>query len=358
MSRSHGFTTSTIHAGESKTESATPIHLGATSDARYLRSGNPTLDAFEEKVRTLEGGAAAISTACGMAAVSQTLLALLRPGDRLICHKTVYFWSTELIHVVLPQFNIRVETIDMRNLAEVERALSAQDAKTAVVYFEPLANPTLDILDAAAIIKLAQAAGATTVIDNTFLSPALFNPIAVGADIVLHSATKYLCGHGDALAGIIITKEAEMGEKLRTARSTFGGILSPLNGYLLLRGIKTLSMRMERHCQNGQAVAEFLAAHPAIGHVQHPGLPSAQGHEVAKQNWRGFGSMLSFEIPDVAAHGRFFERIELFKPWVSLGDAGSLAVGGDHFGGATWVRMSVGLEDIVDILADLEQALA
>lgn len=352
---SHAFITNTIHAGESKTASSTPIHLGATSDARYLRSGNPTLDAFEEKVRTLEGGAVAISTACGMAAVSQTLLALLRPGDRLVCHKTVYFWSTELIHVVLPQFNIEVEAVDMRDLDAVEQVLQSG---ATVVYFEPLANPTLDVVDAAAVIRLAKAAGATTVIDNTFLSPALLSPLALGADIVLHSATKYLCGHGDALAGVIVAKDAAMGEKLQKARSTFGGILSPLNGHMLLRGMKTLSIRVERHCQNAQAVAEFLTNHPAVGHVQYPGLPSAQGHKIAKAQWCGFGGMISFEIPDLAAHQRFFEQIDLFKPWVSLGDAGSLAVGGEHFGGETWVRMSVGLEDIVDILADLEQALA
>lgn len=355
MSTARRFITNTIHAGESKTSSSTPIYLGATTDARYLRMGNPTLDAFEEKVRALEGGATAVSTASGMAAVSQTLLALLRPGDRLLLHKTVYYWTTELTHNLLPQFNIEVDVVDMTDLAGLEAALQQ---KTAVVYFEPLTNPTAQVLDAAAIIQLAHAAGATAVLDNTFLSPYLLNPLALGADIVLHSATKYLCGHGDALAGVVVTKEAEMGERIHISRSSLGGILSPPNAYLLLRGIKTLPMRMDRHCQNGQVVAEFLHAHPHVGQVQYPGLPTAQGHAIAKAQWRGFGSMLNFEIPDPGRHQRFFERIDIFKPWVSLGDVGSLAVGGEHFGGETAVRMSVGVEDPADLLADLEQALA
>ncbi|MEM7112883.1 MAG: PLP-dependent aspartate aminotransferase family protein [Chloroflexota bacterium] len=358
MSKNYRFTTNSIHAGESKTTSATPIHLGATTDAEYLRSGNPTLRAFEEKVCTLEGGETAVSTASGMAAISQTLLALLRPGDRLICHQTIYFWATELTHVVLPEFGIDVQIVDMRDTGQLKATLAPNKATNTVVYFEPLANPKAEILDAVTLIQLAKAAGATVVIDNTFLSPCLLNPLALGADIVLHSATKYLCGHGDALAGVMVTKEAWMGEKLRHARSTFGGILSPVNSYLLLRGIKTLALRVERHCQNAQAVAEYLDAHPAISDVQYPGLPSVQGHDIATEQWRGYGAMLNFEIPNPAAHQRFFERIDLIKPWVSLGDAGSLAVGGEHFGGPTRVRMSVGLEDIVDILADIGQALA
>ena len=351
----HGFDTQSIHGGEAKTTSATPIYLGATSDARYLRSGNPTLDAFAEKVRLLEGGVMAISTACGMAAVSQTLLTLLKPGKRLVVHKTIYYWSTELVHHFLPSIGVNVDIIDMRDATAVAEALSSP---VDVVYFEPLANPTAEVLDAAAIIKQAQAAGATVVIDNTFLSPYLLNPLKMGADVVLHSATKYLCGHGDALAGIVITADQTLGEAIHKTRSTLGGILSPFNAFFLLRGIKTLSMRVDRHCQNAQAVAEFLADHPQVKSVQYPGLESAQGHHIAKTQWRGFGGMINFIIKDSAAHDRFFERLEIFKPWVSLGDAGSLAVGGENFGGVKHVRMSVGLEDIDDLIADLQQALA
>ena len=355
MEGSHRFITNSIHAGESETSSSTPIYLGATTDARYLRMGNPTLDAFEEKVRVLEGGATAVSTASGMAAVSQTLLALLRPGDRLVCNETVYYWSTELIRVTLPQFGIEVVPVDFTDLDALEVALQTQ---TTVVYFEPLVNPTCKIADTLGVIERGKAAGATVVIDNTFLSPALLNPLAHGADVVLHSATKFLSGHGDALAGVVVTKDEELGEKIILSRSTFGGILSPLNGYLLLRGTKTLSMRIDRHCVNAQAVAEYLEANRNIVNVQYPGLPSAQGHAIAKSQWRGFGAMLNFEFKESAAYDRFFERIKLIKPWVSLGDAGTLAVGGIHFGGEKNVRMAVGLEDLDDILEDLEHALA
>ena len=355
MSDKHRFITNAVHAGESKVSSSSPIFLGATTDARYLRSGNPTLDAFEEKVRALENGKRAISTACGMAAISQTLLALLRPGDRLVCNNGVYFWATELIYTVLPQFGIEVVAVDMTDHDALATALQT---KTTVVYFEPLVNPTCTILDAPTIIAAAKAVGATVVVDNTFLSPVLLNPLQIGADVVIHSATKFLSGHGDALAGIAITHDEDLGEKIRLMRSTMGGILSPLNGFLLLRGIKTLSMRMERHCKNAQIVAENLAAQPNILRVQYPGLPTAQGHEIAKTQWEGFGAMMNFEFVDDASFARFFERVDLIKPWVSLGDAGTLAVGGENFGGVKSVRMAVGLEDIDDIIEDLNQALA
>ena len=355
MKNPRRFTTNTIHAGESDTSVATPIYLGATTNAQYLRDGNPTLDAFQEKVRTLENAAAAVSTASGMAAISQTLLALLRPGSRMVTNKRVYYWATELVHRVLPEFGIDVVIIDMGDMDQLEEALKT---KTDVVYFEPLVNPTCAILDTVGILQRANGAGAITVVDNTFLSPALFNPLAHGADIVLHSATKFLCGHGDALAGIILTQDAEMGERLVKSRNTFGGILSPINGYLLMRGIKTLSMRMDRHCHNAQAVAELIASSPSIANVQYPGLPSAQGHQIAKEQWRGFGAMLNFQFVDAAARDRFFQRIDMIKPWVSLGDVGTLAVGGKNFGGELNVRMAVGLEDLEDISGELTHALS
>ena len=354
MSQAHSFTTNSIHAGEDETTSATPIFLGATSSARYLRSGNPTLDAFEEKVRALEDGAMAISTACGMAAVSQTLLTLLKPGKRLLVHQTVYFWSTELVQTFLPSLGVIVETVDMRDPVALAEALAK---KPDVVYFEPLSNPTCEVLDTATIIKAAKAAGATVVLDNTFLSPALLNPLPLGADVVLHSATKFLCGHGDALAGVIVTREQELGEAIHHTRSTLGGILSPFNSYLLLRGIKTMTMRVDRHCHNAQRIAEFLADQPKIRSVQYPGLADAQGYEIAKAQWRGFGGMINFQFHEVAEMDRFIDKLEMIKPWVSLGDAATLAVGGEHFGGPTHVRLAVGLEDIDDILADLRGAL-
>ena len=350
MTQRHGFVTNTIHAGGSGTTPAVPIHLGATTNARYMRSGNPTLDAFEENVKTLDGGGAAISTSCGMAAVSQTLLALLSPGDRIVCHNTVYHWTTYMMQNTLPKWGVDVDMVDLTDLDQMTTALSKP---AAVVYFEPVANPKLEVIDSARAIQMAHEAGAKVVIDNTYLSPYLFKPLEHGADIVLHSATKYLCGHGDSLAGIVVTRDEALGQQIVTMRNTMGGILSPVNAYLLIRGIKTLSMRMDRHCANAQAVAEYLLDHPNVATVAYPGLPASQGHEIAKAQWRGFGGMVFFKIADATLHKQFLDGVRLCRPWVSLGDAGSLVSDRSE----NQVRMSVGLEDIEDILADLEQAL-
>ncbi|MBT5873453.1 MAG: PLP-dependent transferase [Candidatus Latescibacteria bacterium] len=351
MPKEIGFTTNQIHAGEDESSSATPIYQSATSFGGYLRGGNPTLEAFENKMLALEGGKAAVSTACGMAAVSQTLLALLKPGDRVLCHQTVYYWTTELMTSVLPKFGVQVEMIDMTDLTVLQEALSTE---TSVVYFEPLANPKLDVIDTEKAIALAKKAGAVVVVDNTYLSPYLLRPLTLGADIVVHSATKFLCGHGDALAGIVIAAESEYGEMVSRSRNIFGGILSPMNAFLLLRGIKTLSMRMDRHCSNAQSVAEFLDAHPHVNRVFYPGLTSSPGHKIAKAQWQGFGGMVSFEVDGQERLTNFLEGIELCKPWVSLGDVGTLAIGQ---GGPNRVRMSVGLEDVDDITRDIGQAL-
>ncbi len=350
MKEPQSFVTNAIHAGEPETSSATPIYLSATADARYARGGNPTLDAFEEKVRTLDGGAMAISTACGMAAISQTLFTLLKPGDRLVAHQTVYHWTTHLIKEILPGFGIEVDLIDMTDLEQLEGALKKP---ATVVYFEPLANPRLDVIDSLAAIRMGHDAGARVVMDNTFLTPYLFKPLEQGADVVLHSATKYLSGHGDALGGIVVTADEAVGRNIVTVRNSLGGILSPVNGFFLLRGIKTLTMRMDRHCANAQGVAEYLEAHPRVLRVIYPGLPNSQGHAIAAAQWGGFGGMVSFQVEGQELRDQFLERVKLCKPWVSLGDAGSLVSerGDDE------VRMSVGLEDVEDILGDLEQAL-
>lgn len=347
-----GFETDAIHAGESETSSSTPIHLGATSNAVYYRTSNPTCAAFEEKVCTLDGGVRSVATACGMAAVSQVLLALLKAGGRLVCHHTVYTWTRELVQTDLPRFGVDVAIIDMRDPASLDAAL-ARGAD--VVYFEPLSNPLFDIIDTPAVIRAAHAAGARAVVDDTWLSPYLFRPLEHGADVVLHSATKFLCGHGDALGGVITTRDLELAEELVRVRNTFGGILSPMNAYLLMRGMKTLPLRMEQHCRNAQAVAEFLDAHPKVTRVWYPGLPGTRGHEIAREQWRGFGGMLGFETVDEPTRQRLVERIELCKPWVSLGDAASLVVGVRTR--ERLVRMSVGLETLDDVLRDLEQAL-
>lgn len=350
MTDDHGFITRSIHAGEAENASATPIYQAATVDGAYLRGSNPTFTAFEEKMCALEGGGRSIATACGMASVTQAVMTLIRAGSRIVCHHTAYTWTRHFMSEELPRLGFDTEMIDMRDPKQVDAAL---EKPTDVVYFEPLSNPTLDIIDAPAVIRKAHAAGAKVVIDNTFLSPYLFRPMDHGADVVLHSATKYLCGHGDALAGIITTRDPDLGEQVLRSRNTYGGILSPLNAFLLLRGIKTLSIRMDRHVMNARAVADFLEAHPGVKRTYYPGLPSTPGHEIARSQWAGYGGMVSFELAEMNIE-RFFDRVRLCRPWVSLGDVGSL-VAGDRAGQR--VRMSVGLEDTEDIIRDLDQAL-
>ena len=350
MNEKQGFITRSIHAGEAENTSATPIYQAATVDGAYLRGSNPTFTAFEEKMCALEGGGRSIATACGMASVTQAVMTLISAGSRIVSHQTTYAWTRRFMSEELPRLGFDVEIIDMRVPSQLDAAL---EKPADVVYFEPLANPTLDIIDTPTVIRKAHAAGAKVVIDNTFLSPHLFRPMDHGADVVLHSATKYLCGHGDALAGIITTRDPDLGEEIVRTRNTYGGILSPLNAFLLLRGIKTLSIRMDRHVENAKAVAAFLEIHPRIRRTWYPGLPSTPGHEVARSQWTGYGGMVSFEISE-GTIDRFLDRVRLCRPWVSLGDVGSL-VTGDREGQR--VRMSVGLEDTDDIIRDLEQAL-
>ena len=347
-----GFATDAVHAGEDETASATPIYQAATVNGEYTRLGNPTIKAFEEKIRTLEGGARSIATASGMAAVTQTLLALLESGQRLVSHHTVYGGTIQLFQGCLPRLGIDAEMVDMTDLDALRAAV--KKPTTQVVYFEPLANPTLDVIDVNAVIEIGHKTGATVVVDNTFLTPYLLRPLELGADVVLHSATKYLCGHGDTIAGVVTTQTEELGQKVTEARKLFGGILSPMNAFLLLRGTKTLPIRMEKHCDNAEAVAAFLESHPKVSRVFYPGLPSSPGHEIAATYLDRFGAMMSIELVDEDVRRGLLERVELCKAWVSLGDMGSLVIGQ---GGRRRVRMSVGIEDADDIIADLGRAL-
>ncbi len=346
------FSTDAIHAGESKNMSATPIYQAATVDGQYLRSGNPTIDAFEIRVKTLARGAWGTATASGTSAISQVLTNLLEAGSRIVCHHTVYVWTKEILNTYLSKFGVEVVYVDMTDLDQLREAVKT---KTKVVYFEPFANPTLDVIDVKSAIEIGKASGGIVVVDNTFLTPYLLRPLDMGADIVLHSATKYLCGHGDTLAGIIVSKTEEMGHQMDHIRNAYGGILSPQNAFLLLRGIKTLPVRMQLHCSNAQSIAEFLESHPKIKQVTYPGLSSSRGHEIAKMMTNGFGGMINFETIDNDIYHRFLKNVKLCKPWVSLGDAQSLVIGQ---GGHNRIRMSVGLEAVSDIIYDLDQALA
>ena len=354
------FDTEVIHLSKDVDSSSMAIHMASTAAGFYTRGGNPTIRRLEEALARLDGGEVGVACACGMAAVTQTLLSLLAAGDRLVAHRCVYDWSDSFFREELPRFGVDVEQIDFRDLPGLESALSK---KTKAVYFEPLSNPALDMIDVRRVAEMAHEHGAIVVVDNTFLSPYLLRPLAFGADIVIHSATKYLCGHGDSLGGVVIA-DAENAGRIRHGRHIYGGVISPFNAFMILRGIQTLPIRMQRHCENAMKVAIFLSNHPNVTSVTYPGLSSHSGHALAESILsHGFGGMVGFQI--AGGHegaARFRERLRLCKPWVSLGDTGSLAYvrwEEERKGvGIGYVRFSVGLEDADDIIADLDQALS
>ena len=361
------FTTDAIHGGYHGTSSAVPIYQGNTnyregfegtnSYGRGLdRAGGPTGGALEEQVRILEGAEWAQATSCGMAAISQTLFGLLKSGDRVVGHETVYAGTQMFFREVLPvKWGVDVEQVNMCDLAALSAAL---EKPTRMVYFEPYAH-SMEFIDLKRAIDLAHEAGALAVVDNTFLSPYLLRPLHYGADVVLHAMTKYMAGHGDALAGVVVGRDEEVRSQIHYMRILMGGILAPMNAYLVHRGLKTLAFRMERHCSSAQQVAEFLERNEKVDRTSYLGLPSHPNHEVAAGYLRGYGGMMRFFSRPGVSLDAFINRLKMCKPWYSLGDVETLVLpsGGDGEHGFS-VRVSVGLEDPDDIIADLDQALA
>lgn len=336
----------------------------------YTRLGNPTVTDLENKMAALEGGEAAAGTAAGMAAISTTLLTLLKAGDHIVAGDTLYGCTHSLISGLLPQYGIEVTMVDTSDSANIENAMKDN---TKVVYIETPANPTLKVVDIKAAADIAHKNDAKLVVDNTFMSSYLQRPLELGADVVVHSATKYLGGHGDLVGGVIVgSKEFIQNAKLPHLKD-FGGIMAPFNAWLLSRGLKTLSVRMERHCENAQKVAEYLEKHPAIEAVYYPGLPSHPQHELAKKQMDGFGGMMSFELKGGIEAGKtLMNSVKMISLAVSLGCVDTLI---QHPASMTHspvpredrlkagitdglVRLSVGIEDVEDIIADLDQALA
>jgi len=355
-----GFTSDAIHLGEAPGFSVTPIEQAKNVRGGYQRPGNnATLAAWETKIRSLEGAEAAASGPCGMSIITQTLLTFLSAGDRLIVHRCVYDNVMELLRKHLARLGIEVVFVDMADPANLAEALAAK--KTAVVHFEPYVNPTCEVLDAPALIREAKAAGALCIVDNTWLSPYLFQPLRRGADLVIHSATKYLGGHGSAMGGVVCGSKAHV-DRIRTTMNAMGGILRPFDAFLLTQGVKTLAMRMRQHTASGLEVARFLESHPKVARVRYGGLPSWKGQAVAAGYLRGCGGMLGVEWKDDATHAAFGGRLKLCKPWVSLGDVVTLVSKrnpeADRGIPERYTRISVGLEDTADIIADFEQALA
>lgn len=342
-----------------------------SDDYVYTRGNNPTLRLFEERMASLESGVGAVAFASGMAAISSVLFSLLRPGDNVLVHRTLYGSSYSVVTKVLPKYGIGYKIADLQKEAELG---SLVDDHTRVIYFETPSNPNLSIIDIRRICTFAKPRGIKVVIDNTFATPYFQRPLELGADVVVHSATKYLCGHGDVVAGVAISRDMEYLQSLKfDYMCEFGGVLSPFNAWLLLRGLKTLGLRMRQHEFNAKAVATYLKKHPKVSHVYYPGLEDSDCHDVAASQMSGFGAIISFEVKGgLEAAKRVVNATLLFKLAVSLGDCETLIQlpaamthrGYDHerlkeFGlTESMIRISVGLEDIDDILSELDAILA
>jgi cystathionine gamma-lyase len=372
-----------VHAGET-TDPATgavmpPIHTSVTyaQDAVgehrgyvYTRASNPTRAALESCLAELEGGARALAFASGMAATA-TVLELLDAGAHLIAPHDGYGGTFRLLREVRPRSaGLQVSFVDCSDTGAVAAAIRPD---TRLIWLETPTNPLLRLQDLAAIAALARPRGILTVVDNTFATPLGQQPLALGCDIAMHSATKYLGGHSDVLGGVLVAATAELGQRLQALRSMAGGVASPFDSYLLLRGMKTLALRMARHAANAQALAEFLSAHPRVARVHYPGLPSHPQHALARRQMRSFGGMLSFEIAGGSTEARgFHERLEVFTLAESLGGVESLAGYPATMSHSAMpaearraagiadnlVRLSPGIEAASDLVADVRQALA
>ncbi len=335
----------------------------------YTRMLNPTVQAMEDAIAELEGGHKALGCGSGMAAVHTIFGALTQAGDHVVCSSAVYGPTTTLLNTIMKKFGVETSFIDTANLNEVKKAIKPN---TKVVYVETPGNPTLCISDLEEISKIAHQANAKVVVDNTFMSPALQNPLALGADVVMHSLTKFLNGHADVVGGIIVVKDEETYQHFRKTLNQLGGVIDPFNSFLVHRGLKTLALRMEKHCENGQKTAEWLEKHPLVESIYYPGMKSHPQYEVGLKQHKGPGGMITFELKGGLEAGRvMMNSVKLFQLAVSLGGVESLIqhpASMTHFtmgkearltGGITdgLVRISVGIENADDLIADLEQAL-
>jgi cystathionine gamma-synthase len=330
----------------------------------YARGGNPTREALQTALASLEGGTRAFCFGSGMAAES-TLLLTLRPGDHVVLADDVYGGTFRLFNTVLSDWGLTFTTADLADPAALEAAMRLE---TKVVWIETPSNPMLKIVDIAQVSAAAHAAGARTVVDNTFATPVLQRPLELGADAVVHSLTKYIGGHSDLIGGAIVTSDEAWIERLAFLTNALGAVPGPLDSYLALRGLKTLAVRMRAHCENAGAVAAFLDGHAHVTKVHYPGLASHPGHDVAARQMSGFGGMVAFEVDSEEEARRVAERARLFILGESLGGVESLielpgpmthasVVGSALEVENHLIRLSVGLEHRDDLIADLDQAL-
>ncbi|WP_426773987.1 methionine gamma-lyase [Proteus faecis] len=337
----------------------------------YSRISNPTLALLENRLAQLENGEGAIVFSSGMGAITSTCWSLLQPGDELIADMTLYGCTFTFFNHGLVKFGVKIKHVDLTNLEKLKEAITE---KTKLIFFETPANPNMRVSDIAKISEIAHQHNILVMVDSTYCSPYLQQPLTLGADIVVHSMTKYLSGHGDVTAGAIITTH-DLANKIRVEglKDMTGACLSPHDASLILRGIKTLGIRMEQICKNAQRIAEYLADNPKVETIHYPGLASFPQHELAKRQMRLAGGMIAIELKGSIKAGRaFLNRLNLFSRAVSLGDCESLAQHPATMTHATYsaeerqrhgisdglIRLSIGLEDVDDLIADLEQALA
>ena len=387
-----GFATKQIHVGKHENSAGaltTPIYQTSTFEFDsveqggrrfagqepgyiYTRLANPTVAAVEEKVAALEGGEAALGTAAGMGAISSALWSSVVAGDEIVASDTLYGCTFALLNHGMTKFGVSVKFIDMADLEAVKAAMSE---KTKVVYLETPCNPTLKVVDIAEVAKIAHGYNKDirVIVDNTFASPYLQQPLKLGADTVVHSATKYINGHGDVIAGFVVGK-ADFIAKVRMfgLKDMTGAVMSPFDAFLIARGLKTLDIRMEKHCANAMKVARFLHDHPAVAKVYYPGLEDFEGYEIAKKQMKLPGGMMSIELKaDRDKVAAALNKLQLCTIAVSLGDAETLVEHAASMTHSTYsseelkasgiseglVRISIGLEDTEDIIADMKAVL-
>ncbi|MDY0984697.1 cystathionine gamma-synthase [Microbacterium sp. CFBP9023] len=377
----HAFATRAIHAGQAPDPTTgsiiPPIYQASThvqdgiggfrDGYEYNRAGNPTRSSLETQLAALEGGASALSFASGLAAEDALLRGILRPGDHIVLGNDVYGGTYRLLTKVLAPWGIETTTVELSDVDELRAAIRPE---TKIVWVETPSNPLLKIVDIELIAEIAHAAGAIAVVDNTFASPALQQPLSLGADLVVHSTTKYLGGHSDVLGGAVVFRDDRFFEQVKFQQFAVGAVSAPLDAWLTTRGIKTLAVRVRQHSENAQAIAEWAAGRPEFATVYYPGLASHPGHDVATRQMSGFGGMLSLGLSAGAdAAKSFAESTELFQLAESLGGVESLigyppdmthaSVRGTALAvPENVVRLSVGIEGVDDLIADLEQGLA
>jgi len=377
------FATKAVHAGVEPDPTTgaimTPIYqtstyvqqgIGNHKGYEYSRTHNPTRTALQNSLAALENGKHGITFGSGLAAID-AVIKLLSPGDEVISVNDLYGGTYRIFKTVFEKFGIKFHFVDMRNVDILDQYINAN---TKLVWVETPTNPTMQIVDIVGVANKLKGKGIMLGVDNTFASPYLQNPLDLGADIVMHSVTKYLGGHSDVVMGALILNDDELAQRLYTLQNSCGAVHGPQDAFLVLRGIKTLHLRMKAHCENGRIMAEYLVKHPKVAHVNWPGLPSHPNHEVAKTQMRDFGGMVSFTLKEntIAAANKVVSNVKIFSLAESLGGVESLI---GHPATMTHasipqaereaagvldslIRLSVGVEDINDLVADIEQALS